>query len=563
MCEKCLHGVHHVEAGIWQAINDYRRHTSQTAVLDDISEAFVARLASDSVKMKAGLREMFRKSPAWNEDLQSIVINGTRTHNPDFDRIHFLASEILRPAYENADYERRIQILRATRYFSCPETDKETGIEAIKFLAPKAYAPKKKPSRIFKALCDALGVTDDRAGSDFQKFFAMFADELSARKIDFKLFASINPAHFLTMSNPKDDKRGNMLTSCHSFNSTDYSYNCGCTGYARDQYTFIVFTVDDPDNPELLNNRKTTRQLFMYKPNNGLLLQSRLYNTHGGTSGEQEESKLYRDLIQREISELEGVPNLWKTSKYYGNDKVALPAAYGFGGYTDWTYQSFNAKVSIRADHESDFQLFEIGAFGLCVKCGADISEGLYCSKCQRGDGEPCDECGEYCDNRHEVRDRDGDIIYVCDNCFEEYNACEHCGEYYSNDNLTFIDDGTCVCQACLDEYYSTCDCCGEYYPTEYMYTSVNSRGYEGCVCEYCRDRYYEECNECERYVHHEDAFEVHDREGDSIIVCPDCRDNACYETCDTCGELYHEDAITDGVCINCRHELDEAGEDE
>ena len=553
MCEKCLHGVHHVKAGIWQAINDYRRHTSQTKVLDDISEAFVARLASDSVKMKAGLREMFRKSPAWNEELQALVINGTRTHNPDYDLIYGLAGEILRPAYKNADYERRIQIIRAQRYFSRHDGKDELGIAAIKFLAPKAYAPNKKPSRIFKALCDALGVTDNSAGSEFQKLFAQFADELSARKIDFKLFASINPAHFLTMSNPKDDERGNMLTSCHSFNSTDYTYNCGCTGYARDQYTFIVFTVDDPDNPELLNNRKTTRQLFMYKPKNGLLLQSRLYNTHGGTSGEQELSKLYRDLIQREISEIEGVPNLWKTSNYCDNDEVELPAAYGFGGYTDWVYPSFNAKVSIRADRRENFQLFEIGAFGLCVKCGADIDEGLYCSECQRDDSEICDECGEYCDERYAVRDSSGDVIYVCESCFNDYNACEHCGEYYRNDDMTFIDAGACVCRNCLDAHYTLCDCCDEYYPTELMYVSVNSRGYEGCVCEYCRDHYYEECDECERYVHHEDAFEVHNRDGECVTICRSCLGDACYEECAVCGELFHEEALIDGVCAECR----------
>ena len=154
------------------------------------------------------------------------------------------------------------------------------------------------------------GVADNSAGSQFQRLFAQFADELSTRKIDFKLFMSINPAHFVTMSNPKNDRRGTMLTSCHSFNSTAYEYNNGCSGYARDGVTFIVFTVADPEVAETLNNRKTSRQLFMYKPYNGLLLQSRLYNTHGGTRGEQEESKLYRDLVQRELSELEGVPKI-------------------------------------------------------------------------------------------------------------------------------------------------------------------------------------------------------------------------------------------------------------
>ena len=43
-----------------------------------------------------------------------------------------------------------------------------------------------------------------------------------------------------------------------------------------------TFTVADPADKETLNNRKTTRQVFAYKPGNGLLLQSRMYNTSGG-----------------------------------------------------------------------------------------------------------------------------------------------------------------------------------------------------------------------------------------------------------------------------------------
>lgn len=39
---------------------------------------------------------------------------------------------------------------------------------------------------------------------------------------------SINPAHFITMSNPKGDVRGETLISCHSFNSSEYQYNNGC-----------------------------------------------------------------------------------------------------------------------------------------------------------------------------------------------------------------------------------------------------------------------------------------------------------------------------------------------
>ena len=185
------------------------------------------------------MRELFSKSQGWNENLQAIVINGTKTHNPDYILVHNLANSILRPAKWDADCERLTLIDRAICFFSRPNDKDESYINAIETLALQAYAPRKKRSRIFKAICDSLGVTDLSAGSEFQRLFAQFADELSTRKIDFKLFMSLNPAHFLTMSNPKRDKRGSTLTFCHSFNVTDCDYNCGCSGIGKPLANFL------------------------------------------------------------------------------------------------------------------------------------------------------------------------------------------------------------------------------------------------------------------------------------------------------------------------------------
>ena len=234
---------------IWGALDDYFRHADSDDVYENISEQFVERLAQDAIKGKHDLRQLFRKSHAWNENLQAIVINGTKTHNTDYILVHDLANSILRPAKWDADCEKLTLIDRAICFFSRPNDKDDSYINAINELAPHAYAPRKKRSRIFKAICDSLGVSDLSAGSEFQHLFAQFADELSTKKIDFKLFMSINPCHFLTMSNPKRDNRGSTLTSCHSFNVIDCDYNCGCAGYARDDVTFIVFTASNSDNP--------------------------------------------------------------------------------------------------------------------------------------------------------------------------------------------------------------------------------------------------------------------------------------------------------------------------
>jgi len=372
---------------IRQAINDYWKHTSFNSELARyISNDFINNLAADSVRAKEPLRNMLRKSPLWNEELDALIIDANSTHNPDSQKILDLSFDIMKNKLENSTHQEKENILDAVSYFSTPIPEKKAKyLETLKAIAPNAYAPGKKPSRIFKSLCDALGVTDNTANSDFQRLFAQIADELSAKQLHYKLYVSINPAHFLTMSNPKEDERGSCLTSCHSFNSTEYEYNNGCTGYARDSVTMIAFTVSDDSNPETLNNRKTTRQLFMYEPGNGVLLQSRMYNTSGGTYGAQAESKVYRSLIQQQIAFCENAIDYWYTFRYYNNKhNVQLDTGYAFNGYPDWQYNNFNAMVSIRKDHTENFHNFLIGTKGLCIACGypTGVDDGLFCDEC-------------------------------------------------------------------------------------------------------------------------------------------------------------------------------------
>ena len=47
--------IKQAEENIRQAIEDYRRHTHQTEVLDNISNAFIKRLAEDSSRAKSPL----------------------------------------------------------------------------------------------------------------------------------------------------------------------------------------------------------------------------------------------------------------------------------------------------------------------------------------------------------------------------------------------------------------------------------------------------------------------------------------------------------------------------
>ena len=519
------------EQNIRTALDDYAKHTYQTAVLDDVSDEFIETIAHDSAYAKQKLRELFRRSPAWDEQLQALVINGTRTHDPDYNFIYATGRKILLKAYRENERVSLDDIENMIMFFSdqyASDSTKELYLETIKRIAPKAYTPTKKLSRVFKSICQTLGIADETAGSDFQRLYAQFADELSAKRISFKLYVSINPAHFITMSNPKNDRRGSTLTSCHSFNSTEYEYNCGCSGYACDEVSIIAFTAADPKDPETLNNRKTTRQIFAYEPGNGVLLQSRLYNTSGGTRGAQSESKVYRDLIQRELAALESFPNLWNTDSYISSTDYSscIKTGRGFGGYTDWIYSEFDAKVSIQVNHKENHKPLTIGTYGRCICCACEIDRNLYCDDCSEDNGsEYCDDCEEYFDETYIVYDRYGHSRNVCESCRDEnYTYCERCGDYYENDFIRHTGNDQYICEDCLNNHYSYCEECEEYYPMDEVSRARDARGREIYVCEDCANRYYRTCDECGELVHEDYAVDVEDpKTGEIRTLCYDC----------------------------------------
>lgn len=552
--------IEQAEQNIRQALQDYGAHTGMKEVLYDVTDNFITRLAEDSSYAKQGLRELFSKSPVWDGKLDALVINGTRMHDPDYNRLTELGTQILHDAFTRSGDE-YYNIIQALNFFCCPqqsETDRELSIKAINALAPKAYTPTKKPSRVFKALCVALGVADETAGSEFQRLFAQFADEMNSKKIGFKLYVSINPAHFITMSNPKGDHRGQTLTSCHSFNSTEYQYNNGCSGYARDDVSFIVFTVADPGDPETFNNRKTTRQIFAYRPGSGLLLQSRMYNTSGGTHGAQADSKLYRDLVQREISMLENVPNLWKTVSSTGDKEDWIKEGIGFGGYADWTYSEFDGHISFRNDFdEENEEPLIVGTYGLCIRCGDEIDGHLYCDDCKNG--VYCDECDGPSEDRNltTAYDENGNEVHVCDSCIDRlYIYCDSCGCWHHRDRMNTI-NGRNICVGCRDEHYTQCDECGDWHRDEDMYWVHMGNRRDGSVCHDCYDRYYACCDECDGDCATDSMTRLYRADGETVLVCENCRTD--FVVCSHCNELI--EVCDDGTCPNCGEAVEEKEE--
>lgn len=112
--------IEQAEQNIRQALQDYGAHTGMKEVLYDVTDNFITRLAEDSSYAKQGLRELFSKSPVWDGKLDALVINGTRTHDPDYNRLTELGTQILHDAFTRSGDE-YYNIIQALNFFCCPQ----------------------------------------------------------------------------------------------------------------------------------------------------------------------------------------------------------------------------------------------------------------------------------------------------------------------------------------------------------------------------------------------------------------------------------------------------------
>ena len=360
---------------IVDALAAYVKYTPRAGIIDGISEAFIDRLAADSVTAKVKLRSILSRCAGWDENLQAVVVSGNKTRNPDNRRIEHLINQIMEPLF---DGRLTGEIRAAAKWFTEPKN--ETLLAALKRVAPKAWHAGRKPSRIFNDFAKVIGVFNEATGSRYQRLFAKLSDEMKATATPYKLYISINPAHFLTASNPYKDSRGELLVSCYSLNWIKSMHNtAGIVGYARDECALIVFTA--AGEGEGLFNRKTTRQFFFV--NAGVVIQGCLCDPHG--NARTETSARYREQVQRVISEGLARENTWLTCNYVGNRYGVHARQHpDFGGYRDWEhFDDETAMLSIQADEPKISGDFVVGAAGLCIECAKEL----------HGDEWKCESC--------------------------------------------------------------------------------------------------------------------------------------------------------------------------
>lgn len=482
------------------------------------SRTFIDALARDAADAKTGLRSLLSTHPQWDDDRQAVVISAD---------IPTATAQEKRRAINDIFFYSDVD-----RFISCAvsemivDGDGDGLNDALMPLihgAPPVWAPGKKWSRVLHSVFVRLGVGPDNV-PNFDKLFAKAADLLKPSRKE-TLYISINPAHILTMSNPKGDDRGETLVSCHSLNN-NFSYSGGCSGYCRDTVSFIVFSAAG-DSFEALTTRKTLRMMCAYE--NGRLMTSRLYNSQGGADYCEEFNEAIRHAVQQVFADCEGVPNMWRTLHAEKHPEI-VQKFDDFPGYVDFIYAHCDARVSLLSgvyDENDDAMI--VGAPGLCMQCGAETTDynayddgGIYCDECEPG--RRCEQCNDLTDELFTVYDRYGNSSEVCEYCRDTYYTwCERDDRYYDADYCTWVESlQMYVFEDDLSDNFVYCDDCGE-------------------------------------YVLYDDAYYIKDEDR---YICEDCYEQGDYGYCSDCGEYYTLNHLTehDGetVCIDCAEDLEE-----
>lgn len=371
----------------------YWAHTTVgTHIRDKMSDDFIHDLAYDATVAKTPLRRILRRSQYWDDSLQACKLPMTFKHIPNHNRLHDILHDLFYHATLISDRgfsEEYCRLLDTIRYFLTPDNDESAigAISAINDLCPNVYRKGMRKTKVLIHLLKKLNLWSN-SNARFNKLHNQFCEERNERDISYTLYLSLNPAHWLSMSNPKGDDRGQAGTSCHSFNGDD-RYKSGCIGYARDSVSLLAFTANDAEGRL---NRKTARQVFLYS--NGALIQSRLYTSlysYGGVNNNSDwQYKAFLTAVQEELARCEhlSAKTRWTTVNYRKNRTnelnrfgVKVDIHDDFGGYPDWEHFADTngiIKLSVRSDCKNTVESFTAGAAGLHLNTAEEIDRWSY-----------------------------------------------------------------------------------------------------------------------------------------------------------------------------------------
>ncbi len=307
---------------------------------------------------------------------------------------------------------------------------------------------------------------------------------------------SIHPLDFLGASESSNFSSCLAIDSCH---------HTATTAYLRDDITIMAYTT--------LNGKKLGRQ-WIYFDNYYIVMG----NIYGSISSPLQ--NMIRELVEEKYAKHLQVPNRWIISrdKEISDDQVDN-CGNNNNSHDDYSVY-FDLEVTATIRHKERTSGFD----GLYL----DFEEGLD----KYGDDTSSGRLG---------------LTY-----------CSCCNESIDGDS-TCTDDGSIVCDYCLNEHYTFCYGCERYfYESHDMYYIEDEHHY---VCESCYENGdYGFCEMTEVYYTYEKLVEVVQGDGKIMLVSIDyAEDN--YSICDHCSK-YHEDPLTpidddEFICNKCFKEYE------
>ena len=192
-----------------------------------------------------------------------------------------------------------------------------------------------------------------------------------------------------------------------------------------------------------------------------------------------------------------------------------------------------------------------------CADCGRELTEEEL-AECLHGEdtnGETIYVCADCADNWRECadcgclispneiengdclkgHDENGDDIYVCEYCKDNWRECERCGAIvYWDEVEEVVDVGEYWCESCRDDNAWKCERCGDWLSNNADSTCVKVGwgDYEYWCDECCEDNAFY-CESCDTVYSNSYYESYSDRYGN--IYCEDCYN-------EYCDDHYHDD---------------------
>lgn len=186
---------------------------------------------------KAGLLELLRRHPNWDEDAKAIVFTfdeGRGIQRDVVDEIAFTMEDLAVERIKDKQCLENFRIALRAAVNEYSSTLSEQTLEIIRTRGGIKCAEGQKTSRIIGKLCRSFGVDGHE---HYNAVFAQLSDSLNPLQMLKTALLSLHPCDFLEMSN-----KDNTWTSCHNLESG--SYQAGTLSYMTDDVSMIFFTVD-------------------------------------------------------------------------------------------------------------------------------------------------------------------------------------------------------------------------------------------------------------------------------------------------------------------------------